>query len=83
MKEVKEEKKMNQKLVKIEGMMCMNCVHHVEKALKSIEGVSVEVSLDEHHAIVTSPQEISDDLIRSKVEEEGYKVVSIEPYESR
>jgi len=74
---------MNQKLVKIEGMMCMNCVRHVEKALKSIDGVSVEVSLDEHHAIVTSPQKISDDLLKAKVEEEGYKVVSIEPYESR
>lgn len=83
MKIVKEEKKMNQKLVKIEGMMCMNCVRHVEKALKSIDGVSVEVSLDEHHAIVTSPQKISDDLLKAKVEEEGYKVVSIEPYESR
>lgn len=78
-----EEKKMEQKRMKIEGMMCMNCVKHVEKALKSIEGVSVEVSLDEHDALVTMIKPVSDELLKAKVEEEGYKVTSIEPYESR
>lgn len=77
-----EEKKMTQRILHIEGMMCMNCVRHVEKALKSIEGVSVEVSLENNWAIVTSNSNISDDLLKVKVEEEGYKVVAIEPYEA-
>ncbi|MGN1343183.1 MAG: metal-transporting ATPase, partial [Traorella sp.] len=79
----KEEKIMNQKIMKIEGMMCMNCVRHVEKALKSIDGVSAEVSLDRHEAIVSSNQELDDEKLKKVVEEEGYQVTSIESYESR
>lgn len=78
-----EEKKMNQKIVKIEGMMCMNCVRHVEKALKSLDNVSVEVSLEGKWAILTSEHEISDERIRRLIEEEGYQVLGIEKYEGR
>lgn len=80
---VRKENKMNQKIVKIEGMMCMNCVKHVEKALKSLgDNVSVEVSLDSKWAIVSSNQELKDEKIREVITEAGYEVVGIEVYAS-
>jgi len=69
------------KKIAIEGMMCGHCVETIEKKLKSIEGVEdVKVSLDEKAAFISD--EIEDDLIKSAIEEEGYKVLSIEVIES-
>ena len=72
------EVKMNQKVMKIEGMMCKHCVAHVKKALESIEGVSAEVSLENNEAVVTSANELNDEVLRSVVEKEDYKVISIQ-----
>lgn len=38
-------KNMNEKIYRIEGMMCMHCRKHVEDALNSLEGVQAFVSL--------------------------------------
>lgn len=73
----REEKKMNQKVMKIEGMMCMHCVSHVKKALESIEGVQVSVSLENHEAVVCSNQELNDEVLKHAVEEAGYQVIEI------
>lgn len=73
---------MNQKLLHIEGMICMDCVHHVEKKLKSIQGVSVEVSLENKWAIVTSMNALDENILKEKVKEAGYTVIQIKPYES-
>lgn len=41
-------RKENEKVVTVDGMMCMHCVAHVKDALSKVEGVSdVVVSLDE------------------------------------
>lgn len=59
----------------IEGMMCMRCVAHVEKALKSVEGVTaVSVSLENNSANVTASQGVTADALKQAVEEEGYTV---------
>ena len=71
------EVKMNQKVMKIEGMMCKHCVAHVKRALESIEGVSAEVSLERNEAVVTSVNELNEEVLRSVVEKEDYKVISI------
>lgn len=73
---------MNQKLLHIEGMICMDCVRHVEKKLKSIQGVSVEVSLENKWAIVTSMNTLDENILKEKVKEAGYTVIQIKPYES-
>ena len=63
------------KTVFIEGMMCENCKKHVEKALKSIEGVTnVEVYLEEKKAVIESTCEIDDEKIQEVIKEAGYKV---------
>ena len=77
----KEEKKMNTKLMKIDGMMCQMCVKHVSKALNGIDGVSAEVDLDNNQAIVKSEGLLDEAVLKNAVEEEGYTVVSISDVE--
>ncbi|MGN0650951.1 MAG: heavy metal translocating P-type ATPase [Oscillospiraceae bacterium] len=73
----KETQAMTKTMV-INGMMCNNCKKHVEKALGAIDGVSaVEVNLEEKTAVVTLSAEVSDDIMKNAVTEEGYEVVSI------
>ena len=66
--------KMEKKVI-IEGMMCMHCRAHAEKALNAIEGVTATVDLESKTAVVTG--EVSDEAIRAAIEEAGYQVVSI------
>ncbi len=61
--------------LKIEGMTCDHCVHHVTEALKEIPGVdTVEVSLKENRATVEIQQEIPRETFDHAVEEAGYQV---------
>ena len=65
-----------EKVIKIEGMMCMHCVAHVKEALSSLKGVeSVEVSLEKGEAIITSKKEIKDKDIEKVISKAGYKVI--------
>ena len=73
--EIKETSKM-EKVIKVEGMMCMHCVAHVKEALESLRGVeSVEVSLERNEAKITSKKEIKDKDIEKVISKAGYKVV--------
>ena len=64
-----------EKKVIIEGMMCMHCRAHAEKALNAIPGATATVDLESKTAIVTG--DVSDDAIRAAIAEAGYQVVSI------
>ncbi len=65
-----------EKVIKVEGMMCMHCVAHVKEALESIKGVeSAEVSLEKNEARITSKKEIKDSVIEKAIDKAGYKVV--------
>ena len=69
----------NMKKLSIDGMMCMNCVKHVTKALESVEGVnSVNVSLEEGSAVVSCSPSVTDEALRAAVTEEGYEVKAVE-----
>ena len=64
------------KVLLIEGMSCEHCVAHVKEALEAIDGVeNVVVSLDENSATVET--EVSDEALKSAIEEEGYDVTEI------
>ena len=68
-----------QKVLKIEGMMCMHCVAHVKKALEGVEGVkSVEVSLEKNEAVVELNNDVSNDIFIKAIDEAGYKVTDIQ-----
>ena len=74
---LKEDTKMYSKEIFIEGMMCNNCVNHVRKGLESITGVHAVVDLDNKKATVTSTEQVSDELLKSKIVEAGYTVAKI------
>ena len=60
------------KTVKIEGMMCQNCVRHVKKALEALDP-TVEVSLENKCAAIDA--NVDDAAIKAAVTEAGYEVV--------
>ena len=72
----KGEVKTMDKKVLIEGMMCMHCRAHAEKALNALDGVTATVDLESKTAVVTG--EVTDEAITAAIEEAGYKVVSIQ-----
>ncbi len=73
-KKDKGEKKM-EKTLKVEGMMCMHCKAHVEKALSAVSGVeSVAVDLDAKTATVTLNTEVDDEVLTKAVTDAGYSV---------
>ena len=66
------------KTIFINGMSCGHCSKRVEDALKSVNGVkSVKVSLEEKKAEIVLKKEISNEILRSKVEDIGFEVVDI------
>ena len=67
-----------QKTMKIDGMMCGHCTARVSKVLNAIDGVSADVSLDDKAAYLTISGDVSDELLKSTVEAEGYTVTAIE-----
>ena len=67
------------KTIKIEGMMCPHCEAHVKKALEALEGVeNVVPSHKEKQATLTLTAPVSDEILKSTVEAQGYKVLGIE-----
>lgn len=67
------------KIVSIEGMCCEHCASRVEKALSAVSNVvSAEVKLKKKCAIIRSRQPVSDEEIRSVVDNAGYTVTGIE-----
>lgn len=65
------------KTIKIEGMSCEKCVAHVKDALEEISGIEkVTVDLKEGKATIEG-NEVSDEVIKEVIEDEGYDVISI------
>ncbi|MDR1352395.1 MAG: cation transporter [Treponema sp.] len=61
--------------LKIDGMSCEHCVHHVTEALKGVVGVSsARVDLKSKSAEVEHGDSVSLDALRAAVEEAGYEV---------
>ena len=74
----KEEKPMI-KTMKIEGMMCPHCEARVRKALEALDAVSAaEVSHVSGTAVVTLAAAVEDEVLKSAVEAQDYKVLGIE-----
>lgn len=63
-------------MLKIEGMMCMHCVSHVEKALLGVSGVKqVEVSLEKKQAVCQTDGNASLEELKNAVKDAGYTVL--------
>lgn len=73
-----EKERRNMKIIKIDGMQCNHCKMSVEKALSKIDGIeNVEVSLEKKQATIEVNGNVSDEIIKSAIEEEGFKVIEI------
>ena len=73
------EKKIMEKTLKIEGMMCGHCEARVKKALEALPAVDeAVVSHEAGTAIVTLNAEVSDADLKKAVEDQDYKVTGIE-----
>lgn len=69
-----EEIKMT-KTMNIEGMMCPHCENRVKQVLEALEDVEkAEVSHEKGTAVITLKSDISDEILKSTVENQGYKV---------
>ena len=72
-KPMEEKRKMEEILLKVQGMMCEHCVAHVEKALLEVSGVkSAKADLKNNLAVICGENLNKDDLIKA-IEGAGYK----------
>ncbi|MCI8550141.1 MAG: heavy metal translocating P-type ATPase [Lachnospiraceae bacterium] len=75
----KKEKKAMVKTMKIEGMMCGHCEARVKKCLEALPSVEeAAVSHEDGTAVVTLKEDVDDALLKKTVEDEDYKVISIQ-----
>lgn len=78
-KKTQKEAKTMVKTMKIEGMMCGHCEARVKKALEALDGVeSAQVSHESGTAVVTLASDVSADALKSAVEAQDYRVLSVE-----
>ncbi|MBQ2967365.1 MAG: heavy metal translocating P-type ATPase [Clostridia bacterium] len=70
----KEEKKM-EKVFNVEGMMCPHCEARVKQVLEALDGVKEAIpSHTENKVTVILEKEVSDDIIKNTITEQGYTV---------
>ena len=75
----KTEEKQMTKTLKVEGMMCEHCEARVKKVLEALPGV--ENAVADHNAgtaVVTLSADVADDVLKKVVEDQDYKVVSVQ-----
>jgi len=65
---------MDTKVFKINGMTCGGCAKHVEKALRSVEGI-VQVDMDVPNGTATVLGEAPFEVMVEKVAKAGYELV--------
>ncbi len=77
--EKEKEKKKMKKVMKIEGMMCPHCEARVKKTLEAMDGVEeAVVSHTSGTAALTLSADIANDVLKTAIENDGYKVLSID-----
>ena len=78
-KQVREEVRIMEKTIKIEGMMCPHCEARVKKVLEELEGVvSVKASHVDKNAVVIMSNNVDDDVLAKVITDNGYTVVEIQ-----
>ena len=76
--EISKENEKMKKTVMIEGMMCPHCEARVKKVLESLDGVAgADVSHEKGTAVLTLSSDVSDDVIKAAVEDQGYKYLGV------
>lgn len=77
--ENRKEKRKMEKVLKIEGMVCGNCVKHVHKALMEVSGIQeAAVELESKTARIQLTRSVSDEILKAAIEDAGYELVGIQ-----
>ena len=69
---------MKKKQINIEGMHCPHCSLRIENALNALPSVKAKVNLKKQLAKVSCDESVSDDQLRTTIEDLGFKVISVE-----
>ncbi len=78
-KRSKKEELVMEKTMKIEGMMCGHCEARVKKCLEALAEVTeAAVSHEAGTAVVTLSAPVADEVLKKTVEDQDYKVISIQ-----
>lgn len=59
----------------VEGMHCEHCKNRVEEVINDIDGAAGSVNLKTGELTVSYAADISDEVIKAKIERVGYKIV--------
>lgn len=62
------------KTFKVSGMHCEHCKRRVEEAVNDVNGVCGRVNLKLGKLTVSYAEDVSDEIIKEKIEEAGYTV---------
>lgn len=74
-RKIKKETKTMEKVIKVDGMMCMHCEAHVKKALEEIDGViEAYASHENGTATVKLSNDVPYEILKKAIEEQGYTV---------
>lgn len=61
-------------LLQVDGMSCSSCVRHIDRALRSVDGVrGIEVRLKDRRVVVTHDGSAPVDELVEAVREAGYE----------
>lgn len=67
---------MKELILNVEGMVCGGCENRVQNALKTIDGVEEVVANHESNTVkVVLKEDISEDIIKEKIDDIGYTVI--------
>lgn len=66
-----------QKTFQVEGMHCEHCKNRVEEIIGDMKGLAGTVNLKKGELTVFYAEDVSDDVIRSRIERAGYTVTEI------
>jgi len=67
---------MKEIILKVEGMACSGCENRLQNALKNIEGVEyVKANHTDKIVKVTLSQEVSESILKDRIEDLGYEVI--------
>jgi copper chaperone CopZ len=64
---------MSAKIFLVEGMKCKNCVAHVEKGIRALEGVEGVVADYVTGRVTVTGNPMNEELIKLAVEKAGYR----------
>lgn len=71
-------KLMKSKTLTISGMSCGHCTARVAKTLNNIDGVEAKVDLETNQAHLTLSKDVSDDVLKTAIDNIGYEVTNIQ-----